>query len=221
MKTGQSHAHLQPHAKLRRGCPRREVDEVEARHHFVARRNLDDDSWAQAQVKLNKGGLGLRAAEKHSPAAYRSSRAKNSGLCRSMYAEYADDDAVDARALSAAFQTHNASVTEADRAARAHGVHQQQDRLQHDRLLIESERDRHAAFQTWSENARDKQWRLALACGRVYQCMRRRSRWRRRAAWRIWRERVKDGPRACQLIGRLLHRSAVSRLMAVWNQPVS
>ena len=45
-----------------------------------------------------------------------------------------------------------------------------------------------------------------------------RSRWRRRAAWRIWRERVKDAPRACQLIGRLLHRSAISRLMGAFRQ---
>ena len=89
------------------------------------------------------------------------------------------------------------------------------------RLAIWVRQRSHSALQTWRENAHDKQWRLALACGRVYQCMRRRSRWRRRAAWRIWRERVKDGPRACQLIGRLLHRSAVSRLMTVWNQPVS
>ena len=86
------------------------------------------------------------------------------------------------------------------------------------RLAIWVRRRRHAALQTWRENARDKHWRVALACGRVYQCMRRRSRWRRRAAWRIWCERVKDGPRACQLIGRLLHRSAISRLMGAFRQ---
>ena len=86
------------------------------------------------------------------------------------------------------------------------------------RLAIWVRRRRHSAFQTWRENAHDKQWRLALACGRVYQCMRRRSRWRRRAAWRIWRERVKDIPRACQLLSRLLHRSAISRLMGAFRQ---
>ena len=86
------------------------------------------------------------------------------------------------------------------------------------RLAIWVRRRRHAAFQTWRENAHDKQWRLALACGRVYQCMRRRSRWRRRAAWRIWCERVKDIPRACQLLSRLLHRSAISRLMGAFRQ---
>merc|ERR1711938_482151 len=48
--------------------------------------------------------------------------------------------------------------------------------------------------------------------------MRRRSRWRRRAAWRIWCERVKDIPRACQLLSRLLHRSAISRLMGAFRQ---
>jgi len=86
------------------------------------------------------------------------------------------------------------------------------------RLAIWIRRRRHSAFQTWRENAHDKQWRLALACGRVYQCMRRRSRWRRRAAWRIWCERVKDIPRACQLLSRLLHRSAISRLMGAFRQ---
>eukprot|EP00959_Pyramimonas_sp_CCMP1952_P451471 9452542-Pyramimonas_sp.AAC.1 len=45
--------------------------------------SLTDDSWAQAQLNLNEGGLGLRSAEKHSPAAYLSSRAKSSELCRS------------------------------------------------------------------------------------------------------------------------------------------
>jgi hypothetical protein len=86
------------------------------------------------------------------------------------------------------------------------------------RLAIWVRRRRHAALQTWRENAQDKHWRLALACGRVYQCIRRRARWRRRWAWRVWRERVKDAPRACQLIGRLLHRSAISRLLGAFRQ---
>ena len=63
----------------------------------VASASLTGDSWAQAQLKLNKGGLGLRSAVKHSPAAYLSSRAKRSALCRSMYAGYIDDGAGDAR----------------------------------------------------------------------------------------------------------------------------
>ena len=36
------------------------------------------------------------------------------------------------------------------------------------RLAIWVRRRRYSAFQTWRENAHDKQWRLALACGRVY-----------------------------------------------------
>eukprot|EP00959_Pyramimonas_sp_CCMP1952_P181624 3797265-Pyramimonas_sp.AAC.1 len=71
--------------------------------------SLTDDSWAQGQLKLSKGGPGLRSAEKHSPAAYLSSRAESSELCRPMHAGYADDDAGDAEALTAAPQTHNAS----------------------------------------------------------------------------------------------------------------
>ena len=86
------------------------------------------------------------------------------------------------------------------------------------RLTIWLRRRRHAALLTWRANAVNSRWRLALACGRVTQCMRRRSRWRRRAALRIWRERVKDAPRACQLIGRLLSRSAISRLMGAFRQ---
>ena len=62
----------------------------------VASASLTGDSWAQAQLKLNKGGLGLRSAVKHSPAAYLSSRAKSSALCRSMYAGYTDNGAGDA-----------------------------------------------------------------------------------------------------------------------------
>eukprot|EP00959_Pyramimonas_sp_CCMP1952_P346236 7251695-Pyramimonas_sp.AAC.1 len=80
--------------------------------------SLADDSWAQAQLKLNRRGPGLRSAEKHSPAAYLSSRAKRSELCRSMRAGHADDDAGDAGALTTALQAHNASAAEAGRAAR-------------------------------------------------------------------------------------------------------
>jgi len=86
------------------------------------------------------------------------------------------------------------------------------------RLTIWLRRRRHAALHTWRANAVHSRWHLTLACGRVTQCMRRRSRWRRRAALRIWRERVKDAPRACQLIGRLLNRSAISRLMGAFRQ---
>ena len=78
--------------------------------------SLADDSWAQAQLNLNKGGLGLRSAEKHSPAAYLSSRAKNGELCRPTRAGYANDDAGVAGALTATPQAHAASVTGADRA---------------------------------------------------------------------------------------------------------
>ena len=44
-----------------------------------------DATWQQAQLKLNKGGLGLRSAAKHAAAAYIASRAKSTDLCRQLY----------------------------------------------------------------------------------------------------------------------------------------
>ena len=49
-------------------------------------------AWAQAQLALKAGGLGLRSAERHAPAAYLASRAACSSLCQQLWAGYADDD---------------------------------------------------------------------------------------------------------------------------------
>lgn len=75
-----------------------------------------DDSWAQAQLSLKTGGLGLRSAERHAPAAYVASRAACSALCRLLDPAYTDDDTGDAEHLGAARRAYNAQLPEGDRA---------------------------------------------------------------------------------------------------------
>ena len=50
----------------------------------IARFNLDDTSWSQAQLPVQKGGLGLRSAERHASAAYIGSRVQCESLCASL-----------------------------------------------------------------------------------------------------------------------------------------
>ena len=76
-----------------------------------------DDSWAQAQLALKAGGLGLRSAERHAPAAYLASRAACSSLCQQLWAGYADDDTGADGALGGAVTSYNAQLPQADRIA--------------------------------------------------------------------------------------------------------
>ena len=50
----------------------------------VAGCSLNDASWRQAQLKLRKGGLGLRSGEQHAAAAYVASQAACSALSRQL-----------------------------------------------------------------------------------------------------------------------------------------
>jgi len=88
-----------------------------------------DDSWRQAQLKLNKGGLGLRSAAKHAAAAYIASRAKSADLCRRLYPGYSNNADRDGGSLAAAVQAHNAVVRDADRVAFDHTRHGDQKAL--------------------------------------------------------------------------------------------
>ena len=71
-------------------------------------------SWQQAQLKLKKGGLGLRSTEHHAPAAYIASRAMNSELCKRLYAGYADDAGSDGGELEAAVRAYNSCLPQDD-----------------------------------------------------------------------------------------------------------
>ena len=88
-----------------------------------------DASWRQAQLKLRKGGLGLRSAESLAAAAYVASRAACSALCRQLYPGYTDDAGGDSGALAEAVQQHNARVLARDRVAFDPEQHSDQKRL--------------------------------------------------------------------------------------------
>ena len=59
---------------------------------------IDDESWRQAQLSTAAGGLGLRSANTHAPAAFLDSSTCSQELCQKISPNYIWDGPADAAA---------------------------------------------------------------------------------------------------------------------------